>query len=134
MLASEALLCENKKFQRQNVTSVSIEPLDISLQVQHPPFLVFACKTETLGSLYSHVLFKLNYSSPKIKWCINRSLKISYAAHAKLVQKGGCWTCNEMSSGSILTGVTFCYWNFLFSQSKASDASIGIIAILAHYC
>ena len=56
ILASEALLCENKKFQKQNVTSVSIERLDISLQVQHPPFLVFACKTEILGSLYSHVL------------------------------------------------------------------------------
>ena len=25
-------------------------------------------------------------------------------------------------------GVTFCYWNFLFSHSKASDANIGIIA------
>ena len=32
----------------------------------------FACKTETLGSLYSHV-----QSSPKVKWCMNRIFKIS---------------------------------------------------------
>ena len=37
ILASEALLCENKKFQSQNVTPVSIEPLDLWFQVQHPP-------------------------------------------------------------------------------------------------
>ena len=37
------------------------------------------------------------------------------------------------SSGSILTGITFCYWNFLFSRNKASDANIGIIAILVHF-
>ena len=35
--------------------------------------------------------------------------------------------------GSILTGVTFCYWIFLFSYNKASDANIGIIAILVHF-
>ena len=29
MLASEALFHENKKFQQQNVTPVSIEPLDL---------------------------------------------------------------------------------------------------------
>ena len=29
MLASEALFRENKKFQQQNVTPVSIEPLDL---------------------------------------------------------------------------------------------------------
>ena len=33
-----------------------------------------------------------------------------------------------MSSGSIFIGVTFCYWNFLFSHSKASDVNIAIIA------
>ena len=30
--------------------------------------------------------------------------------------------------GSILTGVTFCHLNFLFSHSKATDASTCIIA------
>ena len=35
--------------------------------------------------------------------------------------------------GLILTGVTFCYWNFLFLHSKASDANIGIIANLGSF-
>ena len=43
-----------------------------------------------------------------------------------LVQKGECWTWNQrFEGGSIFTGVTLSYWNFLFSCSKASD---GIIA------
>ena len=37
LLASEVLLCENKKIQLQNVTPVSIEPLDLWSQVQHAP-------------------------------------------------------------------------------------------------
>ena len=49
-------------------------------------------------------------------------------ANAKLVQKWECWTWNQRSRGSILTGVTFCYWYFLFLHSKASHANIGIIA------
>ena len=41
ILASEALLCENKKFQLQfNVTPVSIEPLDLWFQVQHAPLYI----------------------------------------------------------------------------------------------
>ena len=54
ILASEALFRENKKFQLQNVTLVSIEPLHLWSQVQHAPLytiLAFACKTETLNSL-----------------------------------------------------------------------------------
>ena len=31
----------------------------------------------------------------------------------------------------VLTGITFSYWNFSFSHSKASDANIGIIANFA---
>ena len=38
MLASEALLCENKKIQSKNVTLVGIEPLAQVSQVQHYPF------------------------------------------------------------------------------------------------
>ena len=30
-------------------------------------------------------------------------------------------------------GVTFCYWKFLFSHSKASDANIGIVANFLYY-
>ena len=47
ILASEALFRENKKFQLQNATLVSIEPLDLWFQVQHGPLytnLAFACK------------------------------------------------------------------------------------------
>ena len=50
--------------------------------------LTFACKTETLGSLYSHALMILTESPKSIKWYMKSSLKISYVAHVKLVQKG----------------------------------------------
>ena len=60
MMASEALLHENKIFQQQDLTPVSNEPLDLSFQVQHSPFwtnLAFAYKTETLGSFYIFMLY-----------------------------------------------------------------------------
>ena len=44
----------------------SIEPLDLWFQVQHAPLytnLAFACKTETVSSLYSHALLILAKSS-----------------------------------------------------------------------
>ena len=44
---------------------MSIEPPDLWFQVQHSPLytnLAFACKTETLGSLYSHALLILTKS------------------------------------------------------------------------
>ena len=66
ILASEALFRENKKIQLQNATLVSIEPLDLWSEVQHVPLytnLAFACKTETLSSLYSHALLILTKSS-----------------------------------------------------------------------
>ena len=66
ILASELLFRGNKKFQLQNATLVSIEPLDLWFQVQHAPVytnLAFACKTETLSSLYSHALLILTKSS-----------------------------------------------------------------------
>ena len=119
---------KQKKNQLQNATLVSIEPLDLWFQVQHAPLytnLAFACKTETLGSLYSHaLLIPLNHQSPNIKCCMNRSLKISQVALAKREERGACWTWDQRSSGSILIGVTFCNWIFLFSRSKTSDANI----------
>ena len=66
ILASEALFHESKKFQLQNATPVSIEPLDLWFQVQHAPLytkVTFTCNTETLSSLYSHALFILTKSS-----------------------------------------------------------------------
>ena len=60
---------------------VGIEPLAQDSKSNMPlfyPNLTFACDTETLGSLYSHALLILTESSSlKIKWCMNRSLKIS---------------------------------------------------------
>ena len=61
--------CKQKKIQLQNASQVSIEPLDLWFQVQHAPLytnLAFACKTETLSSLYNHALFILT-KSPKSK-------------------------------------------------------------------
>ena len=57
-----SLLRENKKkSSKKMLPPVGIEPgpLIAWFQVQHYPFytnLTFACKTETLGSLYSHAL------------------------------------------------------------------------------
>ena len=63
---------------------------------------------------------------------MNRSLKISYVAHVRLVQRGECWTWNQRLSigpGSILTGGNILLLDiFLFSPNKASNANIGIIA------
>ena len=39
--------------------------------------LAFAWKSKTFRSLYSHALLILNHLSPKIKWYMSRSLKIS---------------------------------------------------------
>ena len=66
ILAPDALFRDNKKFQLQNATLVSIEPLDLWFQIQHAPLytnFAFACKTETLSSLYSHALLILTKSS-----------------------------------------------------------------------
>ena len=51
ILASEALLRENKKSSNKMVPPVSIEPRPL-MNLHHSPFwtnLVFACKTEILG-------------------------------------------------------------------------------------
>ena len=34
----------------------------------------------------------------------------------------------DFKSSMLPLGVIICYWNFLFSRSKVSDANIGIIA------
>ena len=49
------------------------------------------------------------------------------------MQKGECWTWNQrLWEARVLfpLGVRFCYWKFLFSHSKASDANIGIMGKL----
>ena len=67
ILALEAVntIWKQKKIQLQNVTPSGDRAQashNIWFQVQHSPFwanLAFACNTETLGSLYSHVLLIL---------------------------------------------------------------------------
>ena len=83
------------------------------------PNLALACKTETLGSIYSHALLILiTHPSLKIKWCMNR-----------LVQKGECWTWNQRLRDSILTGGNILLLGFLFCfYVVKSLMPIGIIA------
>ena len=60
ILASEALFREKKNNSVKNATLVCIESLDLWFQVQHAPLytnLAFACKTETLSSLYIFMLY-----------------------------------------------------------------------------
>ena len=108
ILASEALFRENKKFQLQNVTLVSIEPLDVWFQVQHAPLytnLAFTFKTETLSSLYSHALFILTKSS-----------------------KSKPQVVHEQKFKDLLSSTCQVFVTGFFAQSKASDVNIGIIA------
>ena len=69
ILASEALLHENRRIQWQNFTQSENRTRashNLWFQVQHSPFytnLTFTCKTETLGSLYSHTLLIIPKSS-----------------------------------------------------------------------
>ena len=58
-----------KKFSNKMLPSVSSELLNLCFQVQHSPFwinLAFACKTETLGSPYSHALLILTKSKNQV--------------------------------------------------------------------
>ena len=63
------LILWKQKIEWKLLRSVGIEPgsmINLWFQVQHSPFwtkLTFACKTETLGSLYSHALLILTESS-----------------------------------------------------------------------
>ena len=69
-------------------------------------------------------------------WCMNRSLKISLLTLVKIVQKGECWTWTQRSIGSILTGVTFCYWNtavFCFRIVKPLMLIFALLPILFNY-
>ena len=69
ILAFLSLRSENKKCQWQNVTPSGNRTQasnNLWLQVQHFPFwtnLAFACKTESLGSLYSNAVLILTQSS-----------------------------------------------------------------------
>ena len=84
-----------------------------------------------------HLIFGLNGSVIISRaWLYKETNASVLQVNVKLVQNGECWTWNQTligGLGSILTGVTFCHWNILFSHSKDFDANIGIIAILVHF-
>ena len=140
ILASEALLSENKKKQWKILPSVGIEP---------GPLITFDSKSNIiLSGLTRHVLLirSLNFCSCTT-WFLDlddsvrfnrawlyREPKVSVLqANNNLVQNGQCWTWKQgfmIGPGSILN---ICHWNFWFSRSIASDANIGIFAILANF-
>ena len=77
--------------------TVGIEPrplMNLCFQFQHFPFLAnwaFACKTETLGQLYSHaLLISTKWSKSK-----NQVMHKQKFKDAHLSQKGECWTLNQ---------------------------------------
>ena len=104
----------------------------LGFQVQHAPFytnLTFACKTETLGSLYSHALLILTKSSKSKHQVVHEQM-------FKDVLSSICQVSVETSMLDLAWRVQGfnTHWgnilllDFLFSRSKASDANISIIA------
>ena len=75
-----------------------------------------SCETESLSSLYSHALLILSLSSI----CQVNPERIVLQLESEVMR----------GPGFIPTGGNIFYWIFRFSHSKASDANIGIIAIL----
>ena len=134
-LNSEALLHE--KIQWQNVTPSGNRiraSHSLWFQVQHYPLyanLTLACKTETLGSLYSHALF-IPLKSSKSKYQVVHEQKFKDLLNSTCqvsVERIVLDLESEVmrGPGSIPTGGNILSLDF-FSHSEASDANIGIIA------
>ena len=80
-------------------------------QVQHSPFWanwVFACKTETLGSLYSHALLILTKSFKSRNQVMHEhKFKDPVSSSCQISSEGECWTWNQRlitGPSSILIG------------------------------
>ena len=74
---------------------------DIGFQVQHSPFytnLGFACKANTLWSLYSHALLVLT----KLKWCI---IAILVHFERTLINLGWLGACLLTVYGAIISSI-----------------------------
>ena len=103
---------------------VSIEPrplMNLWFQVRHSPFYTnwaFACKTETLVSLYNHALLILTKFRNQVVHEQSDGLGIRGSL--------GVWIKYSLE-------IIFCYWNILFSRTKAPDANVGIIANFIYY-
>ena len=124
-LASYSLPHENKNFSDEMLLPMRIEcrPLiNLWFKVQQSLFWtnsVFACKTENLGSLYSHALMNLTKSS-KSK---------NQAAHEQKFKDFPSSTCQVSPERRVIKrrgedrvlsslGVTFCHWIFCFDIVK----------------
>ena len=81
------------------LTPMGIEPWPLIASdsiVKYSPFYTnwaFACKTETVGSLYSHALLTpLKSSKFNCQVVHEQKFKDLLSSTVKLVQKGKCWT------------------------------------------
>ena len=102
---------------------VGIEPWQPLILRQHYPFytkLTFACKTEILGSLYNHALFKYQVVHEQMfKDLLSSTYQISVERIVLDLGSEAAWVLFPLR-------VTFCHWIFLFSCSKDENANIGI--------
>ena len=89
--------------------------------------LTFACKTETLGSLYSHTLL-IPLQSSKYQVVYEQKFKDLLSSTRQVsVERIMLDLESEVMRGLGSTGGNILSLDF-FSRSKASDANIGIIA------
>ena len=85
-----------------------------------PPLDFSTVPTKTFRSLYSHALLI------KIKWCMNRSLKIPYIAHASLAHMVRRWTPKPAIISCIRSSPTG--GNFFSAVVKSFEYKIAISA------
>ena len=94
--------------------------------------MTFTCKTEILGSLYSHALLILTEPSKSKNQVVHEQKFKDLLSSTCQVSPEGIVLDLESEvmrgPGSIPTGSNIFHWIFLFSRSKVSDANIFIIA------
>ena len=110
------LYCMKKKFQRQNATPVRIEPRPLTASDSKSDTLLpsctnstFACKTETLVSLYSHALL-IPLKSSKSKYQVVHEQKFKDLLSSTF-QVG---VERRVSGLKSPLGVTFNHWILAF--------------------
>ena len=108
---------------------VSIELLHLWFQVQQSPFLtnlVFTCKTETLGSLYSHaLLIQTKSSSSKNQMVHEQKFKDLLSSTCQISSERRVLDLeSEVQAFKTHWGYHFVTEFFLFSCSEVSDVSI----------
>ena len=97
--------------------------MNLRIQVQHSPFwtyLAFACKTETLGSLYDHALLILTKSSKSKN-------QVVHEQKFKCLPSSTCQISSKrkvLDLSSILTGGNYCQFRLVCENSKAEQISL----------